>query len=175
MVQLAACSLLIVVQSLWASRELKSLLGAQSRSTLFLRSHFLWENLFNFSASPIWRRGPMCLPLDFPSLRMGGAAAVSDRVQMGQLGDQQHGHPLTAQQSCVSPNTSLFHCCPGRWAWICPTPECSLSLFRVHVYPNSLRACIHTAYRQRKSPVVFQGDILILWVIWCAESSDSPR
>lgn len=41
----------------------------------------------------------MCPPLDFPSLRMGGAAAVSDRVQMGQLGDQQHGHPFTAQQS----------------------------------------------------------------------------
>lgn len=41
----------------------------------------------------------MSPPLDFSSLRMGGAAAVSDRVQMGQLGDQQHGHPLTAQQS----------------------------------------------------------------------------
>lgn len=100
---------------------------------------------------------------------LDGAAAISDRVQMGQSRAIQtpiHSPTVSSHLlSCVSPNTSLFHCCPGRWAWICHAPECSLFLFHVHVYPSSIRACIHTVYGQRKSPAVFQGDILILWVI----------
>lgn len=117
----------------------------------------------------------MSPPLDFPSLRIDGAAAVSDRVQMGQLGDQQHGHSLTAQQShltCRLVSAQTPHFFTAVWA--------DGSEFAPHLIPCSrlsqLPQSLHSySLRAEEEPCCVPGRHSYFMGERCAESGDSLR